>query len=247
MVLAPVPAGTFAMGAAPGEQDSSVVEAPQHPVTLTRPFYMAAFPTTQAQWQALMAGNPAHFTVAGQGSATDDLTRPVESVSWNDVTAAGTGFLARLNAATAGQRPQGMVFRLPTEAEWEYACRAGTTTRFTWGDDPFLAAISHFAWWTHDSSFSTHPVGSLGPGSANSWGVFDMAGNVFEWCEDWYGPYAAGAQTEPQGPAGGTTRVVRGGAWFYDAPYCRSANRSTSGVDDRFASIGFRVVLAQQP
>jgi len=244
LALVTLPAGSFLMGAYPGEQDGQDVEMPQHTVSLTRSILMAEFPTTQAQWQALMGSNPSTFSVANQGAATDDFSRPVEEVSWNDVTAAQTGFLARLNAATAATRPAGTAFRLPTEAEWEYACRAGTTTRFYWGDDPFYSVIDRYAWWSSDASGSTHAVGSLGPDSANPFGLFDMNGNVFEWCQDWYGPYAAGTASDPQGAASGTYRVVRGGAWYYGDLYCRSANRSYSGPNDRFPSIGFRVVLA---
>jgi formylglycine-generating enzyme required for sulfatase activity len=240
-----IPAGAFLMGAQPGEQDSADVEFPQHPVTLSRGFYVADDLTTQAQWKALMGTNPAWFSLGSGGAATDDFTRPVEFVSWNDLNAASTGFLTKLNAATAATRPAGLAFRLPTEAEWEYACRAGTTTRFFWGDDPTYTTLNQYAWWSGDSGATTHPVGSLGAGSANPFGLFDMTGNVWEWCGDWYGPYTTATATDPTGPATGSYHVVRGGSWFHGDTFCRSANRSYSGPDDRFSSIGFRVVLAQ--
>ena len=240
-----IPAGAFLMGAQPGEQDSADVEFPQHPVTLSNGFYVADDLTTQAQWKALMGTNPSWFSLGSGGATTDDFTRPVEFVSWNDLNAASTGFFAKLNAATAAARPPGMTFRLPTEAEWEYACRAGTTTRFFWGDDPTYNTLSQYAWWSGDSGATTHPVGSLGAGSANPFGLFDMAGNVWEWCGDWYGPYTTATETDPTGPATGSFHVVRGGSWFHGDTFCRSANRSYSGPDDRFSSIGFRVVLAQ--
>ena len=234
LTLVAVPAGTFQMGAYPNETDSFPQETPQHPVTLSRPFYLAKYLTTQAQWLAVMGSDPSDFV---QGDA---LTLPVEQVSWNTVAM----FLGRLNTATAGQRPAGMAFRLPTEAEWEYACRAGTGTRFFWGDDPLYGSLGRYAWWSGNSGAAPHGVGSLGPASANPFGLFDLPGDLWEWCQDWYGLYAAGAQTDPTGPASGTFRVVRGGSWFHGSLYCRAANRSYSGPNDAFSSIGFRVVLA---
>lgn len=242
--LVTLPAGTFQMGAADGEQAAQAFETPRHTVTFARPILMARFLATQALWKAVTGHDPALFSVAGGGAAADNPARPVERVSWNDITAPGTGFLALLNAATASTRPAGTVFRLPTEAEWEYACRAGTTTRFYWGDDLGQTGIGLYAWWSGDSGTATQPVGSLGPQSANAFGLLDMNGDVFQWCQDWYGPYAAGAATGPAGPATGEYRVVRGGSWYHGAIYCRSANRSFSGPGDRFGSIGFRVVLA---
>jgi len=242
-----IPPGSFLMGAQPGEQDSADEEFPQHPVTLSKGFYMAGDLTTQALWKALMGANPSWFSLGAGGSSTNDFTRPVEFVSWNDVNAANTGFLALLNAATAATRPTGMAFRLPTEAEWEYACRAGTTTRFYWGDDPSYATLNQYAWWLGNSGATTHPVASLGGGSANPFGLFDINGNVWEWCGDWYGSYTVASETDPTGPATGTYHVVRGGSWYHGNSYCRSANRSYSGPDDRFSSIGFRVVLAAVP
>jgi formylglycine-generating enzyme required for sulfatase activity len=244
--LAPLPAGTFQMGAYDGEPAAQAFETPQHAVTLGS-FRMARFPTTQALWKAVMASNPSDFSVTGGGASTEDFARPVERVSWSEITAPGSGFLALLNAATVSQRPAGTAFRLPTEAEWEYACRAGTTTRSYWGDDVPPSWINGYAWWSGNSGAASHPVGSLGPGAANAFGLVDMNGNVFQWCQDWYGPYAAGTPTDPAGPATGSYRVVRGGSWFHAALYCRSANRSYSGADDRFSSIGFRVVLAATP
>jgi len=240
LALATLQAGTFQMGAYGGEEDGNADETPQHPVTLSRPVLMAEYLTTQAQWKAVMGSNPSNFCVANEGTATDDFSRPVETVSWNDTTT----FLGLLNTATAATRPAGTVFRLPTEAEWEYACRADSATRFYWGDDPDGTIINQYAWWSGNSLATTQPVGSKGAGSANAFGLFDMSGNVFEWCGDWYGPFADGPQTDPTGPASGTFRVVRGGSWYHGVIYCRSANRSYSGPDDKFSSIGFRVVLA---
>lgn len=245
--LVAIPAGTFQMGAYAGEQDSVLEEAPQHAVTLSQPFYMAVFPTTQALWKAVTGTNPSYFSVAGKGSATDDLSRPVEFVSWNDLTAPGTGFLAKLNAAVASSLPAGMAFRLPTEAEWEYACRAGTTTRFFWGDDPGWNNLNLYAWWSGDSGATTHPVGGFGPVALNPFALADINGNVFEWCQDWFGPYTADAQSDPAGPPVGDYRVVRGGDWYLGGVYCRSANRSQSGPADANSEIGFRLVLAPAP
>jgi formylglycine-generating enzyme required for sulfatase activity len=239
-----IPAGSFLMGAQPGELDSAGEEFPQHPVTISQGFYAADYLTTQALWKALMGANPSWFSLGAGGSPTDDFTRPVELVSWNDVNAASTGFLAALNAATVTSRPVGMAFRLPTEAEWEWACRAGTTTRFFWGDDPTYTTLGSYAWWSGNSGTTTHPVASIGAGSANPFGLFDICGDVWEWCRDWYGPYTTATETDPAGPPTGNYRVVRGGSWYHGSAYCRSANRSFSGPDDRFASIGFRVVLA---
>lgn len=244
LVLAQVPAGTFLMGSPEGEKGSHLDEQPAHAVTLSRPYYAGEFPVTQAQWRAVMGANPSEFSQEGSGSATDDFTRPVECVSWTDVVQAGTGFLDRLNAATAASRPPGTAFRLPTEAEWEWACRAGTATRYYWGDDPSCAGLPLYGWFSLNAGATTHAVGSLGPASANPFGLFDLAGNVWEWCRDWYGPYAAGAATDPQGPASGTYRVVRGGSWYEGPVECRSASRGYSGPGDRFSSIGLRVVLA---
>jgi len=244
LTLVPIPAGTFQMGAYAGEPGSVLEERPQHAVTLSQTFYMAVQPTTQALWKAVTGKNPSWFSVAGSGSTTDDPTRPVEFISWNDLTAPATGFLALLNAAAAPSLPAGLAFRLPTEAEWEYACRGGTTTRFYWGDDPSFFDINFYAWWDGDSGATTHPVGSLGPGAANGFGLSDCNGNVFQWCQDWFGPYTADAQTDPQGPPTGDYHIVRGGDWYHGGAYCRSANRSFSGASDANSEIGFRLVLA---
>ena len=217
------PPGTFMMGATANEQDSDSSEKPQHQVTLTQGFWMSKYEVTQAQWRAVTGTSPSHFT---------GDNRPVEMVSWNDIAASG-GFIEKLNTNNPGNG-----FRLPTEAEWEYACRAGTTTRFYWGDDPSYSQIGNYAWYVDNSGSQTHDVGGKSP---NAWGLYDMSGNVWDWCQDWWGSYAAGAVLDPQGASTGSGRVVRGGNWS-DGNICRSALRSLAGPDNRYPNAGFRLV-----
>ena len=234
--LAWIAPGTFVMGS----DAESADEAPAHPVRLTRGFWIGQTEVTQAQWQRITGENPALFK---------GTNRPVESVSWHDAQA----FLKKLNRAVADQIPAGLVARLPTEAEWVYACRAGTRTKFWFGDDEAeLAKYGNFAdaaeatdlsWKdsSHRDGFSgTAPVGSF---PANPWGLHDMHGNVWEWCADWYGPYAAGEAVDPVGPAGGHRRVIRGGGWGVTAEDCRSANRYRFKPEVSGGNIGLRVVI----
>jgi len=230
--LVPIPAGTFTMGSPSTEQDRNSNEGPLHQVTISA-FSMAKFLTTQTQWVAVMGSNPSTFG--------GDLNCPVVNVSYNDITTATTGFLDKLNAATASTRPAGMVFRLPTEAEWEFAARADTTTRFYWGDDLSYTQIGAYAWYLNNSASTTHPVGTKLP---NAWGLYDMAGNVWEWCQDWYGPYGGASQTDPAGPVDGGYRVARGGDWGDYDRCCRSAYRDYEYPNLPHNHFGFRVVLA---
>ena len=152
-----------------------------------------------------MGNNPSRFT--------GNSNRPVESVSWDDVQA----FIEKLNAKEGGA-----MYRLPTEAEWEYAARAGSITAYSFGDD--AKQLGEYAWYGDNSKGETHPVGQLKP---NAWGLYDMHGNVWEWVQDWYGKYAAEAVMDPQGPSAGSARVGRGGGWSAGARFCRSAYRSS--------------------
>jgi formylglycine-generating enzyme required for sulfatase activity len=163
-------AGTFMMGA----EDSKADEKPITKVTITRPFYFGKYEVTQEQWQAVMAKNPSYYK---------GTNLPVEQVSWN----AAQGFLTNLNERVSGYR-----FRLPSEAEWEYACRAGTTTQYSFGDGD--AALPEYGWFTGNGERKTHPVGEKKP---NPWGLYDIHGNVWEWCQDWYAPYPGGEVTDP--------------------------------------------------
>ena len=223
-----LPAGTFTMGSPSNEPGRNSDEGPQHQVTLTQPFYMQTTEVTQAQWETEMGSNPSYFSGCP--------TCPVEQVSWEDVQV----FLRYMNARGEG------TYDLPTEAQWEYAARAGSTTAFYNGGitetgseyDPNLDAIG---WYTYNSGSETHPVGQKVP---NSWGLYDMSGNVYELCRDWFSRYDSSPSTDPTGPSTGTSRVRRGGSWSYNAERSRSANRSSSSPGNRYSGIGFRLVLS---
>ncbi|MEM8485582.1 MAG: SUMF1/EgtB/PvdO family nonheme iron enzyme [Bacteroidota bacterium] len=207
--------GTFMMGS--NEYDS---EKPVHQVTISKGFYLGKYPITQEEWQAVMGENPSNFK---------GKRHPVESISWTDAQE----FIKRLNERESCHG----CHRLPTEAEWEYACRAGTTTAYRFGDRE--EQLGAYAWYWENSGKKTHPVGQKQP---NPWGLYDMHGNVWEWVEDWYGPYSSGAQTDPKGLNSGSGRVVRGGGWYDDAGNARSAFRDYWWPDARNLYVGFRVL-----
>ena len=217
-----VPGGTFMMGSPANEKDRSDNET-QHSVTVSS-FYMGKYEVTQAEWVKIMGSNPSYFKNCDQC--------PVEQVSWDDVQE----FLKKLNAQT------GKKYRLPTEAEWEYAARGGAVAAAT--GQYFIYAgsndIGQVAWYRENAGSKTHPVGGK---KANQLGIFDLAGNVWEWCSDWYGTYPTAAETDPKGAATGEFRVLRGGSWYFNAQYCRAANRNYLEPTLRLNSIGFRLVL----
>ena len=219
VLLAP---GTFEMGSPsdePGRDDDETL----HRVTLSQPLYLGKYEVTQDQWEAVMGDNPSNFSSCGGAC-------PVEGVSWEDAQ----GFIAELN------RREGVsVYRLPTEAEWEYAARAGTQAAYHFGD---AANRLEYGWYDENSRNRTHPVGQKQP---NGWGLFDMHGNVWEWVHDWYGDYPGGAVTDPRGPETGVGRIRRGGAWSSGARYCRAANRHGFAPVNRYNGLGFR--LARTP
>ncbi|HJQ25517.1 MAG TPA: formylglycine-generating enzyme family protein [Blastocatellia bacterium] len=211
-----IPAGEFMMGTANG----SPAEKPVHRVRLSQSFEMSKYEITQAQWQAVMGNNPSYFKGA---------SRPVEQVSWYDAQE----FIEKLNALD-----DGFAYRLPTEAEWEYACRAGSNADNT-------GKTEAMAWYDTNSENMTHPVGGKQP---NAWGLYDMLGNVFEWCQDWYDQdyYAQSAEVDPQGPASGTFRVKRGGGWMFPANFARPAARDLFTPAYRFNYVGFRLVRTRR-
>jgi formylglycine-generating enzyme required for sulfatase activity len=217
-----LPAGAFMMGEAGGDKD----EIP-HEVTLTKPFYIGVYEVTNAQWKRVMGTEPSKWK---------DADCPVETVSWDDANE----FCRRLSALPE-EKLAGRGYRLPTEAEWEYACRAGTTTRWSFGDDE--SRLGDHAWFDGNSGNRTHPVGKKKP---SAWGLFDMHGNVWEWCSDWYGDYAKGVVTDPQGPSGGSSRVLRGGGgdWSLADEFCRSATRARVDSSYRDNFLGFRLALS---
>ena len=220
-----IPPGTFMMGRYPGEQDSyDTLEDPQHEVTLTHGFWLGKYEVTQAQWKSVMDYDLSTF----KGD-----NRPVEGTAWmNNICYPGE-YLDLLNAAYPGNE-----FRLPTEAEWEYAYRAGTTTRFYWGDDPDYSMIDDYAWHLGNSRDETHEVGKKLP---NAWGLYDMAGNVFEWCQDTPGYYPEGPVTDPVNLNPNSFRVTRGGAYYQDKAYCRAASRPYDLYYAQTPWLGFRL------
>jgi eukaryotic-like serine/threonine-protein kinase len=230
-----IPAGEFLMGAKRNESGAYDGEKPQHRVRITKPFYLGIYPVTQAEYQQVMGTNPSYFQgskgILGLFAKPAEPQRPVEQVSWPDAVE----FCRRLSAQ------EGTTYRLPTEAEWEYACRAGTTTRFCFGDE--FERLVEYGWHHKNSGGSTHPVGQKKP---NSWGLYDMHGNVWEWCADWYEDnyykqFAEKIVVDPTGPSGGSNRVYRGGCWRYDASICRSACRWGLDPGGRCDNLGFRL------
>ena len=238
MRLRRIPPGPFLMGS----DDGPAWERPAHEVALTAPFYLGVCPVTQAQYERVVGSNPSAFRAP---------ERPVENVSWHDAQ----DFCRRLSDA------EGIACRLPTEAEWEYACRAEAPTAYCFGDSDWQ--LPHYAWLVRNSGHTelipapkrffgliqpkpetrlvreTHSVGEKKP---NDWGLHDMHGNVSEWCLDWYAPYRPDAQADPQGPAQGTDRIVRGGSWCSTPSLCRSAARDYHAPGYASNDIGFRLV-----
>jgi len=227
LVMRRIETGTFKMGSPENEQGRSNDES-QHKVKLTQAFYIGVFEVTQRQWEQVTGKTAGAFK---------GLVLPVEMVNYNDIrgSSAGAGWPATNSVDEASfmgalRAKTGLVtFDLPTEAQWEYACRAGT-------DSPYAGDLDEMAWIKGNSGKTTHPVGQKRP---NAWGLFDMHGNVFEWCLDWREEYSAGSTIDPKGEASGSARVIRGGSWYYDAQQCRSAHHfGNSGR--RLANIGFR-------
>jgi formylglycine-generating enzyme required for sulfatase activity len=221
-----IPAGELTMdspGGDPGQRARTPGRRQQRRVRLSRPFYMLATEVTQRQYSLIMDTNPSDFK---------DDDNPVEMVSWNEAME----FCRKLSAKTGKQ------ISLPTEARWEYACRAGTSTRFSMGDDE--GPLGLYCWYAANSDKQTHPVGQKKP---NAWGLYDMHGNVWEWCTDWYGsgyhPRGDGPSTDSKDSPNATYRVLRGGSWYNDPVDCQSASRVRYAPEDRDNSIGFRVVL----
>ena len=233
MKLVLIPKGEFAMGSARGNQNADGDER-QHAVTITRDYYIGAFEVTQAQFEQVMGRNPSQFqdaTIRGGGA-----NHPVERVSWNDAVE----FCRRLSERPE-ERAAGRVYRLPSEAEWEYACRAGSPGDFAFGDD--AQQLGDYGWFAANGGGQTNPVGQTKP---NAWGLYDMHGNAWEWCGDRYERYSGRPAIDPTGPSQGTDRVYRGGSWNYAASYCRSANRTATGPSFEwfdFLSISFRVAM----
>lgn len=272
MKLKLIPAGEFLMGSPNSDGNVSADEQPEHRVRITEPFYLGVTEVTQRQWKAVMKSalsdlKKGDWEYAGQGP-----NNPIYWVSWYDAAdfcnklSQREGWqpcyiLKNVERESYGSRPGidsaqvrilgGDGYRLPTEAEWEYACRAGTTTRYHWGDGGGDSAMKQYGWYEknadeddwnepHASSEGTQPVQTKRP---NAYHLYDMSGNVWEWCQDWYEPYyyARSPTDNPSGPEQGSYRVSRGGSWDYDAEYCRSANRYRNDPSYRLHSYGFRV------
>ena len=243
-----IPAGTFTMGSPEGELGRYSGEV-QHEVTLTHGYWMGVFEVTQRQWELIMGGNPSDY----KGEA-----RPVEKVSYNDIRGSDKGagwplgghevdsgsFLGKLRAKT------GLAFDLPTEAQWEYACRAGTKTALNSGKNltdvyecPNMAEVGRYNYNRSDGKGDCIEHTRVGCYLPNAWGLYDMHGNVSEWCLDWYGDYPKSSATDPQGPESGSYRMLRGGSCRNLAQYCRSARRDNSPPWNRIGSYGFRVAF----
>jgi formylglycine-generating enzyme required for sulfatase activity len=234
-----VPAGTFTMGSPTTEAGRATNET-EHNVTLTKGFYLGKYEVTQAQYEAVTGTNPSEFNATGNGN------RPVEKVTWTEAVAFCN--LLTNQEQAAGRLPAGWAYVLPTESQWEYACRAGTTTAYSWGAT-IASSNANYNWdgaaTTGNDFKQTRDVGQY---AANPWGFFDMHGNVWEWTADWYqAAYPTGNPViDPTGPASGSHRVKRGGSWSHDGTDLRSAKRSHSPPSARNNFLGFRVGFQKQ-
>jgi formylglycine-generating enzyme required for sulfatase activity len=240
MRLLLIPSGSFIMGSHGAESDRSIREGPQHPVKITRPFYLGIGPVTQREFKVVMGQNPSHFSIDNGG----DWDHPVEQVTWDDAVM----FCKKLSAMPQ-EKQAGRSYRLPTEAEWEYACRAETTTPFYHGG---YALSSNMANFNGQYPYGDAPRGpnlarttKVGAYPANPWGLFDMIGNVWEWCSDYYDEiyYANSPAENPPGPKASLYRVLRGGSWYTTGRFCRSAARNMGTPESRANYVGFRVVM----
>jgi len=218
-----IPAGEFMMGSAASDGNARSDEKPRHQVRITRPFYLGKYLVTQEQWQEVMENNP---------SIVRGPKNPVDNVSWEECRQ----FCHKLNAAP---HPEGK-FQLPTEAQWEYACRAGSSTSYCFGNE--VSELSVYAWYCQNSQLRSHPVGTKRP---NAWGLYDMHGNVCQWCQDCYGRdyYAHSPTDDPAGPATGSERAFRAGGWDSPARICRSAYRSDGDPGSHNYLLGLRIAL----
>ena len=227
-----IPSGSFMMGSAVGVEETArhyklskqffEGEHPRHKVSISKSFYLQTTEVTQEQWKIVMGNNPSRYKPRTK-------MRPVVKVSWHDAQ----DFIKHLNEIEGTDK-----YRLPTEAEWEYACRAGIQTKFSFGDDDQL--LEEYAWHGYNSKGRTNPVGQKKP---NAWGLYDMHGNVWEWCQDWYGPYPENHVSDPKGPLSGEARVCRGGSYAFDISHNRSAIRGKLHPKARgiFGDRGFRI------
>ena len=241
MEFALIPAGNFLMGSPNHLREAVEDEKPQHQVVISKAFYMGKYEVTQAQWEAVMGTSSFDsprsndfYNLPGMAQRLKKPTNPA-TVSWNDAQE----FIKRLNQKAGKNR-----YRLPTEAEWEYAARAGTTTAYSFGDD--ASELSRFAWYGEDfDSGSTHAVGQKAP---NKWGLHDVHGNVWEWVQDWYDSsyYVNSPSVDPAGPLSGSKRAVRGGSWHQSGGSWHSAVRRAYDPNYRGISVGFRLVLMQE-
>lgn len=217
--------GSFYMGSPSSEKGRDPDESPVHRVKISKSFYLGTFEVTQRQFEFVMNYNPSIFD-----DFQESPNHPVENISWEEAAL----FIKKLNELNIG------LFRFPTEAEWEYACRAGSQTAYFWGDEMKVNGESEYSWANSRSIAMTHPVGTK---KANPWGLYDMAGNVWEWCSDWYGPYEETPEMDPSGPIDGKNKVFRGGSWYDFYPSHRSANRHKHGTNKGYSAIGLRLVM----
>jgi formylglycine-generating enzyme required for sulfatase activity len=253
MRLVLIPKGTFTMGSPVDEEGSSDDER-QHEVTISKDFYLGAFEVTQAQYLKIMKSNPSYF----QGKSVeqripakkhpitgrtieeakiipaDSSNHPIEQVSLLNAAR-----FCKLLSELREEKKAGRVYRCPTEAEWEYACRAGSKTKYSFGDDE--SKLGEFAWFFLNSDSQTHPVGKKKP---NAWGLYDMHGNVWEWCSDSYGDYPKEKVTDPDYTSFSSGRVNRGGSYRNNAERCRAAGRDQYPASSAISSLGFRVALS---